>query len=86
MTITSFTDENKTYETTPEHCSCPDHQYRHHACKHMNALIHELNRAQKFLLLKTLFDVRNRPQRQFTYIEDGQLHTARRVDWAAILD
>ncbi len=85
MTIQSFTDPNKTYETTPEQCDCPDFRFRHHQCKHQKALIRELNRATIFLMLKMKFDIRQNG-RQFTYFQDGQLHEVRRIDWDAILD
>ena len=59
MTITSFTDSTKTYETTPEHCSCPAKHFNPgKQCKHQKALIAELNRAQRFLLLFARFDAR----------------------------
>lgn len=65
MTITSFTSDKK-YETTLEHCSCPDYQYRRRqagqACKHMQVLAQELNetieQATVFLSLKAQYDVR----------------------------
>ncbi len=85
MTIASFTDENKTYQTTANYCSCPDHQFRNRQCKHQRALILELARAQMFLLLKAKFDCRENGC-QFTYFQDGQLHEARHIDWDAILD
>ncbi len=59
MTIASFTDANKTYQTTANYCSCPDHQFRNRQCKHQRALILELARAQMFLFLKAKFDVRS---------------------------
>ena len=36
MTITSFTDKSKSYETTAESCTCPHFQKKHPAegCKH----------------------------------------------------
>jgi len=34
-------------------CSCPDHQYRHHACKHMRQFNGEVARATAFLALKS---------------------------------
>ncbi len=59
MVIHSFTSD-KTYETTPESCTCPaKYYYPAKQCKHQTALIHELNRATHFMLLKALFDVRS---------------------------
>src|SRR6266567_92666 len=59
MTITSFTDTNKSYETTPETCSCPAKRWNpNKQCKHQTALIHELNRATIFGLLFIRFDCR----------------------------
>ncbi len=59
MTIKSFTDEHKTYETTPEHCDCKAKHFNPaEQCKHQIALIQELNKAQKFLLLFARFDCR----------------------------
>lgn len=31
----SQSDENKLYMVSPNHCSCPDHQYRKSTCKHI---------------------------------------------------
>ena len=60
MTITSFTDTNKSYETTPETCSCPAKYWNpNKQCKHQTALIHELNRVTHFLLLKMKYDIRS---------------------------
>ncbi len=60
MTIHSFTDSTKSYETTPEHCTCPaKHFHPDRQCKHQTALIHALNRATHFLLLKMKFDIRS---------------------------
>jgi hypothetical protein len=33
-------------------CTCPDHQYRRHECKHMRSLNAEVARAAAFLALK----------------------------------
>ncbi len=33
-------------------CSCPDHQYRRHDCKHMRQFNAEVTRAAAFLALK----------------------------------
>ncbi len=52
MTITSFSDTSKTYETTLTSCTCPDHQYRNRACKHMRLIEQEVERAARFLALK----------------------------------
>jgi len=61
--MTSFTDSNKHYEVTPEHCTCPDFQYRQSKtggkCKHQKMLIAEANRAMHFLLLMARFDIRS---------------------------
>ncbi len=60
MTLTSFTNQTKSYEVTPESCTCPaKYYYPGKQCKHQTALIHELNRATHFMLLKVLFDVRS---------------------------
>ncbi len=60
MTIHSFTDSTKSYETTPEHCTCPAKHFNPgKQCKHQTALIHELNRATHFMLLKMKFDCRS---------------------------
>ncbi len=60
MTIKSFTDETKSYETTPETCTCPAKYWNpNKQCKHQTALIHELNRVTHFLLLKMKFDCRS---------------------------
>ena len=60
MTIHSFTDSTKSYETTPEHCTCPAKHFNPgKQCKHQTALIHELNRVTHFLLLKMKFDIRS---------------------------
>ncbi len=59
MTITSFTDPNKTYQTTPDFCDCPAKHFNPgEQCKHQKALIRELNRAMHFYLLFILFDCR----------------------------
>ena len=61
--MTSFTDSNKTYNVTPEHCTCPDFQYRQSKaggkCRHQKMLIAVANRAMHFLLLKMKFDIRS---------------------------
>jgi hypothetical protein len=61
MTVHSFTSD-KTYETTPEHCTCFDFYFRQSKsggkCKHQKALIRQINRAQMFLLLFARFDCR----------------------------
>lgn len=64
MTVTSFTNPNKHYETTLEHCTCPDYQYRQSKigghCKHQQAIIIRLaNRDTIFGLLKMKFDCRS---------------------------
>ena len=59
MAIHSFTSD-KTYETTPESCTCPaKYYYPGKQCKHQTALIHEINRATIFGLLKMKFDIRS---------------------------
>jgi len=59
MVVHSFTSD-KMYDTTPESCSCPA-KYWHPGkqCKHQVELIHQINRAQMFLLLMARFDVRS---------------------------
>ena len=60
MTITSFTDTRKTYETTEHNCTCGDWQFRGSKtgkdCKHMVALkrglAQEIAKAERFLALK----------------------------------
>ena len=56
--ITSFTNTNTEYDVTVERgqavsCTCPDHQYRHRTCKHMNAMnaqiASEMEKAARFL-------------------------------------
>ncbi len=60
MTLTSFTDQTKSYEVTPESCTCPaKYYYPGKQCKHQTALIHEINRVTHFLLLKMKFDCRS---------------------------
>jgi len=59
MTIHSFTDPQKTYETTPETCECQAKYFNPgQKCKHQKALIGEINRATFFLMLKARFDCR----------------------------
>jgi len=59
MPIKSFTDETKIYHVTPESCTCLAKAFHpEKRCKHQVALIHELNRAQMFLLLFEKFDIR----------------------------
>jgi len=61
MTIQSFTSD-KTYETTPEHCTCGDYLNRQSKvggkCKHQKALIAACNTATIFALLRMKFDYR----------------------------
>ena len=69
MTIQSFTDPNKTYETTLESCQCGDFQFRQAKvggkCKHQQALIiHLANRDTIFGLLKAKYDVRENGQEE----------------------
>jgi hypothetical protein len=33
-----FSPSGAVYETTETACTCPDHRFRHHECKHMLAL------------------------------------------------
>ncbi len=59
MAIHSFTSD-KTYETTPESCTCKSFEFgKGKLCKHICLLRHELNRATHFMLLKVRFDVRS---------------------------
>ena len=65
MTITSFTDSTKSYETTDHDCTCGDWTYRGSKtgkpCKHMIArfVAIEATKAVDFLALKARFDVRS---------------------------
>lgn len=83
MTITSFTNPNKTYQTTFETCTCPDFQYRHHHCKHIKVLRHETNRATHFLLLKMIFDYREREPELARIDDEIQAHIAAEIEAAA---
>lgn len=65
MTITSFTDTSKKYETTLTSCSCPDHQYRNRQCKHMRMIAEEVERAERFLALKKQYE---QPQRLYSQV------------------
>ena len=65
MTIASFTDSTKSYETTDHDCTCGDFQYRGSKtgkpCKHMIArfVAIEATKAVDFLELKAKFDIRS---------------------------
>ena len=68
MTITSFTDASKSYETTLDDCKCGDFIYRKAArgecCKHMEALRLAYARARRaaFNELCYKYDVRSEAQ------------------------
>ena len=65
MTIQSFTDKNKSYETTEHDCTCGDWTYRGSKtgkpCKHMIARATAIatTTAITFLELKRRFDIRS---------------------------
>ena len=64
MVVHSFTSD-KTYDVTPESCTCPaKYYYPGKQCKHQTALIHEINRATIFGLLKMKFDCRDNGDEQ----------------------
>ncbi len=54
----SFTNPDKSYQTTLDFCTCGDFRYRHHDCKHIQALAAEVLRAETFLALMRQFDCR----------------------------
>lgn len=60
MTVTSFTDTSKSYETNERFCSCPDFIYRRaengQQCKHQQALL--TCKAVVFQALRERYDVR----------------------------
>jgi len=67
-------------------CSCMDRKVRtwKPACKHMIRFNEALAKAEAFMALKARYDYRNHP---FSYLgEDGNRHTARRIDWNKIFD
>ena len=68
-TIASATDTNKKYFLTIDgdhatDCSCPDHQHRHHECKHMRNFNVEVQRAATWLLLRERYNSRLNGQEQ----------------------
>ncbi len=60
MTVQSFTDSRKSYETTSTNCTCPDFQYRGSKtgkpCKHMVAV--KVAKAERFAALRNRYDYR----------------------------
>ena len=60
MTVPSFTDTTKSYETTETSCTCPDFIYRRQAkrqpCKHMVAL--QMCKDVVFQALRERYDYR----------------------------
>jgi len=76
----SYSDPRKAYFVTiDEHtgqcvdCQCPDHQYRHHECKHQRDLNTEILRAEKFASLMRQYDVRGlvvKAARREAYVQE----------------
>ncbi len=69
----SFTNAQTEYEVTLNagqavHCTCPDHKYRKHTCKHMlnlNGQVQmEVERAATFLALKSQIEAKEREMRE----------------------
>ncbi len=45
-------------------CQCPDHQFRHHTCKHMTHFDAALDKALAFAALRQQYDYRSETQRE----------------------
>jgi hypothetical protein len=73
MVVASFTNVNTEYEVTLNagqavHCTCGDHTYRHHTCKHMRvanaSIMAEVEKALAFLALKSQIETKEREARE----------------------
>jgi hypothetical protein len=69
----SFTNAQTEYNLTIEngvavHCTCGDHTYRHHTCKHMRvanaSIMAEIEKALAFLALKRRVEHKEREMRE----------------------